>query len=50
MYPGGTVVTDQGGVVARKWLIILREPLVFFIVFGAILYVAWTALAPREKT
>jgi len=32
------------------WATVSREPLVLFAVLGAVLYGAWTAIAPREKT
>lgn len=43
-------MTDKQGTVSKVWSEVRREPLVLFVVLGAALYGAWTALAPDVET
>lgn len=41
--------TGKGISSKGPWVIVRHEPLVLFVLFGVLLYGAWTALAPREE-
>jgi hypothetical protein len=42
-------MTDRKDAASKLWAVVRREPLVLFIILGALLYGVWTVLAPREK-